>query len=76
MRKDSKFSEKDFIELSDLENVHLILSREAFIIPAQGNEFFRRFNKNKDKLNIEAAHNLFFNAAFLASKMYVFTKQS
>ncbi len=75
MRKDSHLAEKDFITLADLENVPLILSKKAFRKQNENNEFYRWFNKNKDKLNIAATHNLFFNAALLAEDGigYVFT---
>lgn len=68
MRKDSPLAKKDFINMEDLEDVPLILSKKVFRKPAPDNEFFRWFNKKKDKLNIAATHSLFFNAAVLAEQ--------
>ena len=68
MRKDSPLSKKNYVEFSDLENIPLILSRKVFRKPTPDNEFFRWFNKKKDKLNIAATHNLFFNAAILVEE--------
>jgi len=75
MQKESPLAKKEFIELSDLENVPLILSRKAFRKPTPDNEFYRWFEEKKDKLNIAATYNLFFNAAILAQQGvgYMFT---
>lgn len=68
MRKDSPLAKKDFINMEDLEDIPLILSKKVFRKPAPDNEFFRWFNEKKDKLNIAATHSLFFNAAVLAEQ--------
>jgi len=68
MRKDSPLAQKEYIDLSDLDNVPLILSRKIFRTPTPDNEFFRWFNEKKDKLNIAATYNLIFNANILAEQ--------
>ena len=74
MTKDSALAGKEYIDLKDLEHMPLILSRKAFRNPSSDNEFTRWFNKKKNKLNIAATYDLFFNAAILAQKKigYVF----
>lgn len=75
MRKDYELAQKEFIKLEDLEGLPLIVSKKIFRKTTQDNEFFRWYNENKEKINIVATHNLFFNAAILAEKGigYVFT---
>ncbi len=68
MRKDSPFAQKEYIKLSDLDNIPLILSRKIFRNPAPNNDFFKWFNEKKDKLNIAATYNLIFNANILAEQ--------
>lgn len=68
MRKDSPLAQKEYIELSELDNVPLILSRKIFRKPTSDNEFFRWFNEKKDRLNIAATYNLIFNANVLAEQ--------
>ena len=74
MTKDSALAGKEYIDLKDLEHMPLILSRKAFRNLSSDNEFTRWFNKKKNKLNIAATYDLFFNAAILAQKKigYVF----
>lgn len=75
MRKDSELAKKEFITFEDMEKIPLILSRKVFRKPAPDNEFFRWFNKNKDKLTITATHTLFYNAAIMVEQGvgYMFT---
>jgi len=68
MRKDNPLAQKKFIELDDLDNVPLVLSRKIFRKPAPDNEFFKWFTAKKDKLNIAATYNLIFNANILAQQ--------
>ncbi|MDO5437945.1 MAG: LysR family transcriptional regulator [bacterium] len=75
MRKDSKLAEKEFVTFEDMKKIPLILSRKVFRKPTPDDEFFRWFNKNKDKLNIAATHTLFYNAAVMVEEGvgYMFT---
>lgn len=66
MPKADKLASKDYVTLEDIEKFPLILPRKVFRAYAQNNEFYRWFNEKKDKLNIAATHNLFYNAAILA----------
>ena len=68
MRKDSPLAQKDFISFEDLEKVPLILSKKAFREPISDSEFYKWFNEKKEKLNIAATHNLFFNAALMVEE--------
>ncbi len=68
MRKDSPLAQKDFISFEDLEKVPLILSKKAFREPISESEFYKWFNEKKEKLNIAATHNLFFNAALMVEE--------
>lgn len=75
MRKDAELAKKEFVTFQDMEKVPLILSRKVFRKPTPDNEFFRWFNKNKDKLEIAATHTLFYNAAIMVEQGvgYMFT---
>lgn len=75
MRKDSELAKKEFVTFEDMEKIPLILSRKVFRKPTPDNEFFRWFNKNKDKLEIAATHTLFYNAAIMVEQGvgYMFT---
>lgn len=66
MPKDTQLAQKNFVTLQDLENIPLILARKVFRSYSQNNEFYRWFNQKRDKLDIAATHNLFYNAAVLA----------
>lgn len=68
MRKDSLLAQKDFISFEDLEKVPLILSKKAFREPIPDTIFYKWFNEKKEKLNIAATHNLFFNASVMVEE--------
>ncbi len=68
MRKDSHLSVKTSVTLEDLESVPLILARKVFRSYPQNNEFYKWFNEKKEKLEIAATHNLFYNAAVMAER--------
>lgn len=58
MRRDNPLSSKQFIELSDLLEIPLILSRQGIT-----NEMPDWFQKNREKLNVVATYDLLFNAS-------------
>ena len=60
MRKDSPLAEKSSIQLDDLLDVPLILSRQAL-----GEEMPKWFGEAQDKLNIVATYDLLFNASVM-----------
>ncbi len=68
MKKDSPLASKKFVTLEDLEEVPLILARKVFRTYSQNNEFYKWFNEKRDKLEIAATHNLFYNAAVMAER--------
>ena len=68
MRKDSPLAIKKVVTLEDLESVPLILARKVFRSYSQNNEFYKWFNEKRDKLEIAATHNLFYNAAVMAER--------
>lgn len=68
MRKDCPLAKKEFVTLDDLIDLPLLLSRKVFRENSDENEFNKWFNKNKDRLDVAATHNLFFNAAVLAQE--------
>ncbi len=68
MKNDSKFAKNEFVTFEDLENIPLILPRRIFKKQTQGNEFFKWFNKKKNKLNIAATNTLFYNAAIMVEQ--------
>ncbi len=68
MRKDSVLAKKEFVMLDDLIGLPLILSRKVFRENSDEDGFNKWLKKNKDRLDIAATHNLFFNAAVLAQE--------
>lgn len=75
MRKDSPLAKNNTVKLKDLEDKPLILSKKAFKGHNSDNFFYKWFNEKKDKLDIIATHNLFYNSSVLARQGigYVFT---
>lgn len=60
MRKDSPMAKKPFIQLEDLLEVPLILSRQAM-----KEELLKWFGETQDKLNVVATYDLLFNASIM-----------
>ena len=65
MRKDSPLAKKKHVELSDLQNIPLLNSRQAIKKTFSKNEFIEWFQGNFDKLNTAVTFNLVYNAAVM-----------
>lgn len=68
MPKDHPLTRKDFITAADLAGLPLICSRQILQNNTAGNDIFRKFGTDINKLNIVATYNLIFNAALLVSR--------
>ena len=65
MRKDSPLAKKKHVELSDLQNIPLLNSRQAIKKTFSKNEFIEWFQGNFDRLNTAVTFNLVYNAAVM-----------
>lgn len=64
MRRDSPLAEKEEITATDLMDVPLIISRQAF----QNNDFLEFFSCGRENLNIVATYNLLFNGSVMVDE--------
>lgn len=63
MKKDSPYAKKESIQLEELIDLPLIISRQGVT-----NEMPAWFKKNKEKLNIVATYDLLYNASLLVNE--------
>ena len=68
IQKDHPMSRKKFITATDIAGLPLICSRQILQNNTAGNNIFRKFGTDINKLNIVATYNLIFNAALLVSR--------
>ena len=65
MRKDSPLAKKKFVELSDLKDLPLIVSRQMTPKYSASSGFLDWFGSEFENLNIKATYNLIFNAGIM-----------
>lgn len=65
MRKDSPLASRKSIEVTDLEGLPLICSRQLLTESSSKNDVINWFGEMAQKMNITATYNLIFNAAIL-----------
>ncbi|WP_172196765.1 LysR family transcriptional regulator [Saccharibacillus qingshengii] len=68
MRKDSPLAKREFIQVEDLLDVPLLVSRQTMKRTLSRNEFVDWFGEHYDKLNIAVTFNLIYNAAIMVEE--------
>lgn len=73
LRNDDPLAQKKSVEIQDLLNLPLLISRQAIKKSFENNPILNWFGNNYDKLNIAGTYNLIYNAAIMTENKIGYT---